>query len=464
MARLDIHYVFDGVAMRFQRQLFCALCCLALSALFAACSFDTNPGSSFAGQTCFEESDCAAGLTCRERRCRPISGEQPTDAGLDSVEEDTSEEDTTEEDTTQNDTSEECTQFDTRCGEDGGLEICGRDGRWSDSECPGGTTCQDGECIGDTTCTDSDGDGYFGGEGCPDCNDNDRNINPGAEEDCETPVDDNCNGAINEGCETECCPGGCADNEVCSVCECVEYDPGLCTTTGQPCDEPGQFVNGFFCSEDFFDQPRCVGVCDTTAEDPDSTCPQEGTVCSFGQDGNQGICLEGCFLDRGCSTPGFGCLPVGDTQADGICVPTDENNKIGDPCDPNQTFACEAGAFCINLGQGQATCQQACRPFEDENGTDCDSGHCFPFSPTLGVCQEDATVNNDGTCTQPQNAFRPCEEDATICVNTGGFGGSRCFDMCRVELGNADCGMGRNCRDTGDIEGVGFCTRGGGGF
>ena len=450
--------------MRFQRLFSFAFCCLALALLLTACSFDTTPGSSFAGQVCFEESDCAAGLTCVERRCRPISGEQPTDAGQDTDENDVSP-DTHGEDSTEEDTDEqECEQFDTRCAADGSLEICGADGNWSQSSCPEGTSCQDGECVGDTQCTDEDGDGYLGGPACPDCNDEDRNINPGAEEDCETPVDDNCNGAVNEGCETECCPGGCGDGEICSVCECVPYEPELCTTTGQPCNEPGQFVNGFYCSEEFFDEPRCVGVCDSTADDPDSTCPQEGTVCSFGDDGQQGICLEGCFLDRGCSTSGFGCLPIGESEADGICVPTDETNQIGDPCDPDNTFACEAGAFCLDLGQGQATCQQACRPFADENSTDCDSGHCFAFSPDFGFCQEDATVNADGTCTQPQNAFRTCEEDATLCVNTGGFGGSRCFTMCRLEEGNADCEMGQQCRETQQFDGVGFCTSGGGGF
>jgi hypothetical protein len=445
--------------MRFHRLILSTVCCLALASLFSACSFDSNPGSSFAGQVCFEDSDCASGLTCVERRCRPTSGEQPADAGAEDGQSDTTVD--TDEDTSEGDVPMQCEDGERRCQSDRVAEIC-EAGQWFESECGDEQFCQAGQCIDAEPCSDNDMDGYLGGPGCPDCNDADPNVNPGADEVCGNGIDDDCNGAIDDGCQTECCPGGCGDNEVCSVCECQPFEPDVCTVTGQPCSIPGQASNGFFCSDEFFDEPRCVGLCNANADDPNSTCPQDGTVCSFGQDNGQGICLEGCFLDRGCSTPGFGCLPIDGNASDGICVPTDESKEIGDPCDPDNTFACEAGSFCLDLGQGQATCREACRPFEYDDGssTDCDSGHCFPFSATFGFCQEDATIEADGTCS-PTNQFLACGEDATLCAG-GQFGGGRCFDMCRTELGNQDCEMGAQCRDSQDLEGVGFCASGGG--
>jgi len=56
-----------------------------------------------------------------------------------------------------------------------------------------------GTGTGGTSCIDNDLDGY--GEGCPwgpDCNDGNRNVNPGAAEVCDG-VDNNCDGLVDEG-------------------------------------------------------------------------------------------------------------------------------------------------------------------------------------------------------------------------------------------------------------------------
>jgi hypothetical protein len=69
---------------------------------------------------------------------------------------------------------------------------------------PSGSGSHDGnDGDDDAECIDNDGDGY--GENCPagpDCDDDDPDVNPGADEKCNGQ-DDNCDGEIDNGCE---CP------------------------------------------------------------------------------------------------------------------------------------------------------------------------------------------------------------------------------------------------------------------
>ncbi len=86
-------------------------------------------------------------------------------------------------------------------------------------------------CAGDdvngyactATCLDGDGDGFADAEcGGPDCNDEDANVNPGADEACND-ADDDCDGAIDEGFD--------ADGDGYKACgadaDCDDADPNV---------------------------------------------------------------------------------------------------------------------------------------------------------------------------------------------------------------------------------------------
>ncbi len=75
-----------------------------------------------------------------------------------------------------------------------------------------------------TSCTDNDSDGFCAND---DCDDNDASINPGATEICGDNVDNDCDGAIDEGCNacmpknapcsqnSDCCSNRCKNNGTC---------------------------------------------------------------------------------------------------------------------------------------------------------------------------------------------------------------------------------------------------------
>ncbi len=107
----------------------------------------------------------------------------------------------------------------------GASEICD-DAK--DNDCDGDTDCSDTDCSADPacqTCTDADSDGYYAESGCGtevDCNDNDPNVNPGAMEVCGDSVDNNCDGAVDEGCSTCAAKGDpCVDNSDCCSGKCL---------------------------------------------------------------------------------------------------------------------------------------------------------------------------------------------------------------------------------------------------
>lgn len=71
----------------------------------------------------------------------------------------------------------------------------------------------EGNC-GQPSCTDADGDGYYVQSGCGasvDCNDNNKNINPGKSEICDDGIDNDCDG------KTDCSDTACVNDSACQT-------------------------------------------------------------------------------------------------------------------------------------------------------------------------------------------------------------------------------------------------------
>lgn len=437
--------------VRTSRGKFFLACCVALvgvSAAFAGCGDEIEAGDQRPGQRCGTTSDCLPGLICSERRCVPTA-DRPADAGPTDTDAESGPDTGDREET-----GAACEVGTRTCAGERTVRVC-RDGRFVEEPCPrdgGQWVCRGGRCVPDRPCQDSDGDGY--GEFCeagPDCDDDDASINPGAMERCDTPVDDNCDGNVNESC-TSCCGSGCGMGQFCDSCSCTSYDADRCEHQLQPCDRRGR-SNGYFCS-DFGNGPsRCLRPCDESSEDPTSNCTTPNSACVFG-DGDRGVCLNGCTLEQGCGLDGLGCLPY-DANREGICVPVEPDNEIGDRCGSDSVLNCEAGALCVEDQNGVDRCAEACRPFAESGETDCSSGHCVPVSDRVGICRSDTGQGLGDPCGAEETA---CGEDAVVCLPDGAEQ-LCCQELCRLDEGNADCRAGRECVDARpDSDGdVGVC-------
>jgi hypothetical protein len=282
------------------------------------------------------------------------------------------------------------------------------------------------DCSSCVYVCDLDGDGY-----CPtanpergqqggDCDEANRNANPGAREVCGNGIDDDCNGFTDDGC------AACADDAACSRdgLACVD---GTCIGCARACEpgmactiaagEAGAGSSGK-CATFGKGCTRCVQLCDGDGDkscapsdcndnDP-SISPSAAEICADGKDNDcDGHFDEGCTActsDAEC-TAGFESCQRGSC---GVCSAACET--IGGAC----TQGNGAPGVCMAYGQGCSKCVWAC----DADG----DGHCALSSADAGIGEEDAGVNpTRDDCNDDDDKIHP---------NTGGYDEVPALEIC----------------------------------
>ncbi len=272
--------------------------------------------------------------------------------------------------------------------------------------CAAGFSCSEGECIPNGPSCDFDGDGYDGpyrmlctNNGLPgDCNDQDEHINPGVAEVCGDRIDNNCNGEIDEGCDTpaaQCAAGG-GDwvmmNDGCGDMCIDPTNPPLCTLALQVgCDcGPGSCWDGEECIRGPGANDHTTGACAT-----DSDCA-EGQVCEPGLGGDGTVCVDGCHEDSQCDD--------------------------GQQCTQPQCFTTPCPGYCEGNASGECSSDADCR-----EGNVCETALSGDTVCVSG-CRDNDGCSDHQTCQEVLCVTTPCP--------------AQCFDACTAML----CGPGHECR------------------
>jgi hypothetical protein len=255
------------------------------------------------------------------------------------------------------------------------------------------------KCV--ATC-DNDGDGFCpddppNGERGNDCADNDSTRNPEAPEVCGNNVDDNCNGRVDDGCQT------CAGHANCT---------GL--------------------------NEACIGGTCTVCAD---SCTAGTGTCTIPDSEAMGRCL---VLPTGCGV----CVPDCDTDGDGTCPGADMPGKPGGDCKDNDaSVSPNAKEIC---GNGV---DDNCNGSIDDLCTDCDGDD--DCGRDLLICQRGACASCAKTCTVGQACMFMVDETTTLtgkCVEQGRNDScTRCVPGCDAD------GDGFCSGDPGNMDPGGDC-------
>ncbi|MCB9527026.1 MAG: hypothetical protein H6703_03725 [Myxococcales bacterium] len=244
---------------------------------------------------------------------------------------------------------------------------------------------------------------------------------PPSTEVCDT-LDNDCDGAVDEGTHNAC--GYCGPTRV-EVCDNVDDDCDGRTDEDVVCPDDGACINGE-CA------PPCeIGECFGGRVCLDAHCvtPCRNTDCPSGEVCRDGACADPCAgidcpVGAACSLGRCGpvdCRATGcpdgelcrggecerDPCADAGCGP-DQGCYAGECFDDCRRIRCPEGTLCINGGCTQDPCARVSCPFPQT----CVDGACAE-DPCFGVACPPGSVCRDGRCADDLCIGVTCPEGAT---------------------------------------------------
>lgn len=326
---------------------------------------------------------------------------------------------------------------------------------------PDGPCTSNADCADDDPCTeeyceteqglclyplrDGDDDGYADREcGGPDCQDGDRDINPGVMENCADEIDndcdaypdcldaqcigsdycpcasaevycddgndEDCDGAVDcedSQCDVACACGGelCPDGQTCCSVGCCNTlsDPDCCGGCGNPCPPDVNGCSGGVCVEcaadsDCFDgnpctQDRCndISTCSNPAMPDNTTCP--GGICCGGVCRAEGNCCTDTDCGSGCTGIARDCEEFTDLT---LC-----SSQTG--CTPSSSASCSGSA-------------PNCSAFTDRiECTSCGCSWSDRTSDCIGSSYGCGTIHTQAICTLCTCTWSACTGTHAAC-------------------------------------------------
>ncbi len=259
---------------------------------------------------------------------------------------------------------------------------------------PGG--CNAADCTARCATAGYPGGSCTGSGACT-CSSDDAGTPPSAFERCDDGLDNNGNGAVDEGC------GGCAlgESQPCYHGTAESRGIGLCEDGSQPCQGGGEFTHWGECIGDILPSEE---VCDGLDNDCDLAVDEGCGECVPTELGGEIDCGNG--LDDDCDT-------VVDCFDEADCPPCCRDEICGDGldnnCDTQIDEFCDSP--CAPIEFGPIVCDDGLDN-DCDGRTDCTDLQCLPFCCSVEECTNGTDDDCDGAI----------DCDDTDCCTTAGCG------------------------------------------
>jgi hypothetical protein len=284
-----------------------------------------------------------------------------------------------------------------------------------------------------------------------DCDDNNKDIHPGAEEICDD-IDNNCIKGTDEGCDDD------KDGYCDALKKVSESLPLVCSAGIGDCDDGDANVN-----------PDANEICDNRDNDCDNYVDEDFPLKNTACDGNdEDKCKNGTYS---CTGDGLGIECKNDISVDEICGDLIDNDCDGDT-DEEGAVKCkvyhkdeDGDGF---GGSGKCLCSPAA-PFTVLDGSDCDdsSDSVNPLAVETcdnldndcdGKIDEDCDEDGDHYCNAKMDVSYPypivCPKGGGDCNDSDKEINPEAEEICDDIDNNCDGNIDENCDEDGD----GFCS------